>query len=136
MAVPGYQEFMLPLLKLTADGSEHPIREAMDTLAAQLGISAQDRQIMLPSGTQTRYYNRVTWATTYLTKSGLLEKTGRGRIRITPRGPHRSGAEPAADRQRIPGSSRSTGRSRRSTWIAYPQRPTRAARSRRCVKPM
>lgn len=86
MAVPGYQEFMLPLLKLAADGSEHPIREAMDTLAAQLGISAQDRQIMLPSGTQTRYYNRVTWATTYLTKSGLLEKTGRGRIRITPRG--------------------------------------------------
>lgn len=86
MAVPGYQEFMLPLLKLAADGQEHTVSEALETLAEQMRISPEDRETLLPSGTQTRLYNRVTWATTYLTKSLLLSKVGRGRFRITSRG--------------------------------------------------
>ncbi|MFM9994258.1 MAG: winged helix-turn-helix domain-containing protein [Phycisphaerales bacterium] len=55
MPVPGYQEFMLPLLRLAADGSEHTVNEAMDVLARQLRIADSDREAMLPSGTQTRY---------------------------------------------------------------------------------
>ncbi len=86
MAVPGYQDFMLPLVKLASTGQEHKVTDAIDALADQLGVSDLDREIMLPSGTQTRLYNRVTWALTYLTKSLLLEKTGRGRFRIAPRG--------------------------------------------------
>jgi restriction system protein len=86
MAVPGYQEFMLPLLKLASDGQEHKITDAIDALADQFGVGEQDREIMLPSGTQTRLYNRVTWALTYLTKSLLLEKSARGRFKIAPRG--------------------------------------------------
>jgi len=86
MPVPGYQEFMLPLVKLAADGQEHKITDAIDALADQFGVSEQDREIMLPSGTQTRLYNRVTWALTYLTKSLLLEKSARGRFKIAPRG--------------------------------------------------
>jgi restriction system protein len=86
MAIPGYQEFMLPLVKLASDGLEHKIADAIETLADQFGISEADREIMLPSGTQTQLYNRVTWAVTYLTKSLLLEKCGRGRFKIAPRG--------------------------------------------------
>lgn len=86
MPVPGYQEFMLPLLRHAADGQEHKITDAIDVLADQLGVSESERNAMLPSGTQTQLYNRVTWALTYLTKSLLLEKTGRGQFRIAPRG--------------------------------------------------
>lgn len=86
MAVPGYQEFMLPLLKLAGDGQEHSVAAAMDTLAKQMRISEADREDLLPSGTQTKYYNRITWSTTYLSKSLLLSKTGRGRFKITQRG--------------------------------------------------
>jgi restriction system protein len=86
MSVPGYQEFMLPLLRIAADGQEHSVAEAMETLAAEMGISEQDQAILLPSLVQTRFYNRVTWAVTYLSKSLLLERTGRGRFKITPRG--------------------------------------------------
>src|SRR5688500_18952488 len=86
MPVPGYQEFMLPLVKLAADGAEHKITEAIDVLADQFAYSASEREIMFPSGTQTRVYNRVTWALTYLTKSLLLVKTGRGRFKIAERG--------------------------------------------------
>jgi restriction system protein len=86
MAIPGYQEFMLPLVKMAADGEEHKINDAIDALADRFGLSAAEREIMLPSGTQTRLYNRVTWALTYMTKSLLLSKSGRGRFKIAPRG--------------------------------------------------
>ena len=86
MAIPGHQDFMLPVLKLAGDGKEHSIAETLETLAPQLGISEQDREIMLPSGKQTRLYSRVTWAVTYLTKSLLLEKVARGKFKLTQRG--------------------------------------------------
>lgn len=86
MAVPGYQDFMLPLLRLASDGQEHTVTQAMETLARDMRISDTDQATMLPSGTQTRFYNRVTWAITYLSKSLLLQKVGRGRFRIAPRG--------------------------------------------------
>ncbi len=86
MAIPGYQEFMLPLLRLSSDEAEHRISDAIDILATQLGVTPEERELMLPSGTQTRLYNRVTWAITYLAKSLLLEKTGRGRFKISLRG--------------------------------------------------
>lgn len=86
MAIPGYQDFMLPLVRLASDGQEHRISDAIEVLADQQGVTAADREILLPSGTQTRLYNRVTWATTYLTKSLLLTKTGRGKFTIAPRG--------------------------------------------------
>ncbi len=77
---------MLPLLRIAADGKEHTLADAMQILAAQMGISSEEQELMLPSGTQTRYSNRLSWAITYLTKSQLLEKAGRGRFRITSRG--------------------------------------------------
>lgn len=86
MSLPGYQEFMLPLLTVAADGNEHRVAEAMDAIAVQMRIPEHERDELLPSGTQTRFYNRITWAITYLTKSGLMERSGRGRFRITPRG--------------------------------------------------
>jgi len=86
MAIPGYQEFMLPLLKLAADRQEHTISGAMEVLAEQMRISEDEQDLLLPSGTQTRFYNRVTWAVTYLTKSLLLEKAGKGKFKIAPRG--------------------------------------------------
>lgn len=86
MPIPGYQEFMLPLLRLAGDEQEHSISAALDSLAHSMGVTDEERELMLPSGTQTQLYNRVTWAATYLTKSMLLQKTARGRFKITPRG--------------------------------------------------
>ncbi|MGB7161458.1 MAG: restriction endonuclease [Tepidisphaeraceae bacterium] len=77
---------MLPILRVASDGNEHSVTETMDHLANQMGIGEADRDELLPSGTQTRFYNRVTWAITYLSKSLLIQKCGRGRFRIAPRG--------------------------------------------------
>lgn len=86
MPVPPYQDFMLPLLKLASDGQEHKTIDAIEALADQFGLSEAEREQMLPSGTQTQLYNRVTWALTYLSKSLLLDKSARGRFTIAPRG--------------------------------------------------
>lgn len=76
----------MPLLRIASDKREHTASEAMATIAAQLNLSPEDQDDLLPSGTQTRFFNRVSWAITYLTKSGLLKRSGRGRFEITPRG--------------------------------------------------
>lgn len=86
MSVPKYNELMLPLLKYTSDGQEHQLREASDELAVILNLNEEQLNELIPSGKQTKYYNRVGWAKTYLVKAGLLESTGRGLFRITERG--------------------------------------------------
>ena len=86
MAVPDYQTFMLPLLKAAAGSDEHRLSEVIEIIAAQMRLTDDDREELLPSGTQTKLVNRVSWAKTYLTKAALLESVGHGRFRITARG--------------------------------------------------
>jgi len=86
MAVPDFQSFMLPLLKFAADRKEHSQSEAADALALHFKITEPDRKEMLSSGRQTRFDNRVAWASVYLRKARFLESTRRGRFKITERG--------------------------------------------------
>jgi restriction system protein len=86
MAVPDFQSLMLPLMKIAGDGNEHRVREVIETLAQQFGLSEIDRNEMLQSGTQRKFDNRVSWARTYMQKALLLSSTGRSRFRITERG--------------------------------------------------
>lgn len=86
MAIPPFHHFMIPLLKLSADGKEHTAPSAGEVLAEQLGLSADDIKERLPSGGQSRFDNRISWSFIYLSKAGLLERIARGRYRITDRG--------------------------------------------------
>lgn len=86
MAVPSYQDFMLPTLKLIADNCEHKSRDIVERAADVLNLTDEDKQEKLPSQTQATYYNRAMWARTYLKKAGLLNYPARGVIRITQRG--------------------------------------------------
>jgi len=84
--VPDYQSIMLPLLKLAADGQEHSQAEAIEILGAQFHLTEGERKELLSSGRQPKFDNRVGWARTYLSKAGLVVRTGRGKFCITPRG--------------------------------------------------
>jgi restriction system protein len=85
MSVPDYQSLMLPVLQ-TASRGEVRIGEAVEQLADQLSLTAEERTALLPSGKQTVFSNRVHWAKTYLGKAGLIEATRRGHFKITARG--------------------------------------------------
>jgi restriction system protein len=94
MAVPEYQALMLPVLSASSNG-EVRISDVRNSLAEQLGLTAEDRSKLLPSGRQGLFENRVHWAQFYLLKAGLIESTGRGRFRITARGQTALNAHPA-----------------------------------------
>ena len=97
MELPTYDQFMLPLLKLTAeDGQIHHIAKLREELARQLSITAEQRAIKLPSGRQPIFNNRVGWASTYLRKASLLSRPKRGYVQITQRGRDVLAANPPA----------------------------------------
>jgi restriction system protein len=83
--IPDYQSLMLPVLKAVEHG-EAQISEVVQRLANELALSEIARAVLLPSGRQTMFANRVHWAKTYLGKAGLVEGTRRGHFRITQRG--------------------------------------------------
>jgi hypothetical protein len=95
MAVPDFQSLMLPLLKLADDGQEHTSGEAVEHLAQEFQLSDDDRTFLLRSG-QTRLYNRVGWAKSYLKKAGLLRIVGPGRFQLTERGREVLASRPTA----------------------------------------
>ncbi len=87
MAVPDYQSLMLPLLAYAADKkSELSVGVVMDELGSRLELSDEDLKEMLPSGLQSTFVNRVSWAVVYMKKAGLLQATRRGFFQITERG--------------------------------------------------
>jgi restriction system protein len=86
MTIPDFQSIMLPILQIAGDGDEHSLHEYLDLLAKSFSLSEQELNELIPSGKQTRFYNRVTWARIYLTKSRLMEITRRSHYRITERG--------------------------------------------------
>jgi restriction system protein len=86
LAVPDYQSFMRPLLAFGADGQEKDIKDAINALAEQFQLSAEEREALLPSGKQSILSNRIHWARTYLDKAGALKRTRRSHFVLTERG--------------------------------------------------
>lgn len=95
MPVPDFQSFMLPLLKRSADGQEHPTAYYRAELAGDMGVSPEDLKERLPRGVQTKYDNRVYWALSYLYRAGCLERVRRGVFQISPRGQRLLTEEPS-----------------------------------------
>ena len=86
MAIPDYQTLMLPLLEFLADGKEHVIAEAVESLSDKYQLTPAERQQLLPSGQQTVIRNRIGWARTYMKQAGLIDQVRRGYFRISERG--------------------------------------------------
>ena len=77
---------MLPVLKLASDGNEHKFSKAVEDLADQFNLSTEERNELLPSGSQAVFNNRVGWARSYLKQAGLLASPKRGFFTITQKG--------------------------------------------------
>ncbi len=96
MAVPDFQSMFVPFLQIAADGKEHAIKQISESVADAMQLSKEDREEMLPSGSQRRLANRVGWARTHLKHAELIEYTARGVMKITPRGLEVIAGQPAS----------------------------------------
>lgn len=88
MTVPDFQSFFKPLLDIADDGKEHSMREAREKIAAIFNLSQDDLSELLPSGTATKFDNRVAWAKSYFIQAKVLESPRRSYLKITERGKH------------------------------------------------
>lgn len=86
MPIPDYQTLMLPVLQLSANGEVHKFAQAIEELASKFRLTDEERNELLPSGTQAVFNNRVGWARSYLKQAGLLDTPRRGYFTISQRG--------------------------------------------------
>lgn len=85
LALPDYQQLMLPVLRLAAQGPTR-VPLAAEKIADALGLSADERNEFLPSGKQKILHNRVHWAKFYMSKAGLIVNPTRGVFEATQAG--------------------------------------------------
>ena len=83
MAVPTYDQLMLPLMKLLAE-QKAPIKvsEVVELLAECSKLSNDELEQKLPSG-KNIFKDRVAWAKTYLVKAGLVQQPKRAFCEIS-----------------------------------------------------
>ena len=87
MPVPNYQTLMAPVLRALQDGQPKSIKEIRDHVAAEMGITEEDKQELIKSGISV-FDSRTAWAVTYLAQAGLIRRPKRAVNQITERGLH------------------------------------------------
>ena len=86
MALPTYEDVMLPVLQvLEASGPRHR-RDLAAAVTDALHLSEAERQQTLASGKATVILSRVSWALAYLKQARLVESPSRGVYQLTDRG--------------------------------------------------
>ncbi|EGT3599407.1 restriction endonuclease [Clostridium perfringens] len=83
MAIPIYEQIMLPMLELLKDENTYNNKECVEKLSEKLNLTEEEVRELLPSGRKRVFYNRVNWAKTYLKRAGLVEAPRRGEVKIT-----------------------------------------------------
>lgn len=95
MAVPTFQELMLPILDVMSTEPELNSRALRERLVKKLDLSETDQREPLPNSPQPKFHNRTHWANFYMAKAGLVVPVKRGVYKITPRGREVVAKQPA-----------------------------------------
>ena len=94
MAVPSYDELMLPVLKLCLEKA-WIMRDLVVRIADDLHLEQKERDQTIPSGSVSVITSRVHWAKTYLKQAGLLIQPKRAHVQITTKGREVLASNPA-----------------------------------------
>ena len=84
-ALPTWDQFMVPILRVLSDGQVRNRRELYDLVARDTHLSDDQRAEVLDSG-ERRYENRISWAITYLVKANAVVRPYRGHHSISESG--------------------------------------------------
>lgn len=87
MPIPTYDRCIEPVLRYLAEHPEGvPISNVRDAVATKLGITAEEREIPLPSGAQPVWHSRIGWAHDRIKRAGFSTSVRRGFWKITAEG--------------------------------------------------
>lgn len=86
MAIPKYNEIQLPILKILSNGSVFKLKDFVEPVAKEFSLTNEEINEMYASGNGHIFYDRISWALSYLNMAGLLDKPGRGLFKISPKG--------------------------------------------------
>ena len=86
MAIPKHDEIRIPILTMLSNGSEVKLRDFTEPLAEHFKLSDEDVNKEYDSGNGHIFYDRISWALSYLNMANLVEKPKRGIYRISPTG--------------------------------------------------
>jgi restriction system protein len=81
--IPDFQTIMLPVLTILKDGIIKAMPEIREIIIKEFYITEEEQNIMIPSGRQLLYYNRIAWAITHLKMAELIDAPERGKYLIT-----------------------------------------------------
>jgi restriction system protein len=86
MAIPDFQSIMLPLLKLLGDQKERTNQQIAQELSKEFNLTPEEVKVLLPSGNQQIFVNRISWAKSFLKQALLIASPQKGIYQITSRG--------------------------------------------------
>lgn len=99
MAIPTWDEFMAPVLRVLLDGQMRRRRELYDLVTQSVSLSEDELSETLNSG-QLKVLNRIGWALSYLSQAGALERPARAQYVINDVGRRLLADHPAGIRER------------------------------------
>lgn len=86
MGIPKHDEIRIPALELLTQDTVLRLKDFIDPLAAHFNLTEEEVATMYPSGNGHIFYDRISWALSYLNMAGLVDKPKRGQYKISDEG--------------------------------------------------
>ena len=83
MTIPRHDEIRVPALSLLSEGGQLKLNEFEAPLAQHFGLTDEELQEEYESGNGKIFYDRISWALSYMNMTGLLNKPKRGVYEIS-----------------------------------------------------
>lgn len=82
MSIPQHHEIRIPALELLNKNDSMKLKDFLEPLSVYFNLSEDEIMEIYPSGNGQVFYDRISWALSYLNMSGLLDKPKRGVYKI------------------------------------------------------
>lgn len=86
MSIPKYDEIRISALNILSDGRTMKLKDFIEPISKEFSLTEEEINEMYPSGNGHIFYDRISWALSYLNMAGLLDKPARGIYRISTKG--------------------------------------------------
>lgn len=85
--IPSFKGFMLPIINILHEkNGEMSGSEIRDVLINKWNVPEETLNIMVKTRNESIFYNRLSWAISYLNNGGYIQRTRRGHYKITQKG--------------------------------------------------